>query len=87
MPSALNDPRYEFRPLAVARGFFAYFVKNRIKEKLDTGQRWSDHDSSDIMGPDFRIEKGEQISHISSFKDSGSMASAFASRSITGNTL
>jgi len=60
IPSALNDPFYQFRPLSIARGFFFHFIRSKIQGKLDTGQAWSDKDSSSIFGPNFRIEGSKQ---------------------------
>lgn len=60
IPSALNDPVYQFRPLSLARGFFVHFIRNKIQGKLDTGEAWTDKDSSGIFGPNFRMEGSEQ---------------------------
>lgn len=60
IPSALNDPVHQFRPLSIARGFFVHFIRSKIQGRLDTGEAWSDKDSSSIFGPNFRIEGSEQ---------------------------
>lgn len=60
VPSAFNDPVYQFRPLALARGFFSHFVHSKIDGKLDTGESWSDKQSSSIFGPNLRFEVSEQ---------------------------
>lgn len=60
IPSALNDPVRRPRPLALARGFFNHFVRSRLKGKLDTGESWSDRESSSIFGPNLRLESSGQ---------------------------
>lgn len=61
MPSAKNDPVYDLRPLSVARGFFTNFVNCALQGRVDGGECWSDEDSSSILGPNLRLEEGEQM--------------------------
>lgn len=58
--AAENDPVRQFRPLAIARGFFEAFVRAAKQGRLETGPSWSDRDSSGIMGPNFRLERYPQ---------------------------
>jgi hypothetical protein len=60
MPSAINDPFYGLRPLAAARGFFTSFVNSALQGGIDIGPSWEDEDSSSILGPNFRLEEGQQ---------------------------
>jgi hypothetical protein len=60
IPSALNDPVRRLRPLALARGFFNHFVRSSLRGKLDTGEAWSDAESSSIFGPNRRQGSNEQ---------------------------
>ena len=71
IPSALNDPVRQSRPLALARGFFNHFVRSRREGRLDIGEAWTDEDSSRIFGPNLRLETSEQrlIALVHSPKD------------------
>lgn len=60
IPSALNDPVYFLRPLAIARGFFNFYLKASNDNRLDTGRAWGDRESSSIMGPNVRNEGVKQ---------------------------
>ncbi len=60
MPSAINDPVYGLRPLAAARGFFTSFVNSALQGRIDIGPSWKDEDSSSILGPNLRLEEGQQ---------------------------
>jgi len=61
MPSALNDPVYNLRPLSASRGFFANFVKSALQGKVNLSPCWNDEESSSILGPNLRLEEEEQM--------------------------
>jgi len=61
MLSAVNDPARQFRPLAIARGFFDSFVHAVRQGKLDVGPPWSEGDLAAVFGPNVRLEDSEQM--------------------------
>lgn len=61
MPSALNDPVYNLRPLSASRGFFTNFVNSALQGKVNLGPCWTDEESSSILGPNLRLEEEEQM--------------------------
>jgi hypothetical protein len=58
-PSAINDPAFSLRPLAIARGFFANFVRGTKFPGTRTGRAWAQDEDASIMGPNARINHEE----------------------------